>query len=388
MAEVSSKLKILQVTAALNEGGVERGTLEMAAFTIAQGAKSYVASNGGKLVSELERTGGKHFLLPLARRNPLSIIFCAFQLIKIIRNYEIDLVHARSRAPAWAALIACRLTKSRMLTTFHGTHKIQNKFKWFYNSVMVRGERVIAISEFLRDHIIDKYKVEDNRIDVAPRGFDPSEFNPDVYDEDHNEELKSSLGIKSEEKIISLPGRLTRLKGQVDFLKALARVKDLPWQALLIGGAGKKSAYESELKKLAKDLDIDERVHFLGSQSDIARYYAVSDLVVSASIVPEAFGRVAVEAQAMATPVIASAHGGSLETVQDGRTGWLYSPANIDEMSEKIRYFLTNEIDLKEVGTAGRAWVSENYTTEKMCQAEWGVYMSLLAPKCVDAFSA
>lgn len=381
MVRTESKLKILQVTAALNEGGVERGTLEMAAFTVAQGAESYVASNGGKLVPALEKCGGQHYLLPLASRTPWSIVTSALKLAKIIRNNNIDLVHARSRAPAWAALIACRLTNTRMVTTFHGAHKIQNRFKWFYNSVMVRGERVIAISEFMRDHIVENYKIAKSRIDVAPRGFDPLEFNPEAIDSSQKDELRQRLGMKKEEKIISLPGRLTRLKGQVCFIKALEKIKDIPWQALLIGGAEKKTAYKLELQQLVKELGLVDRVHFVGSQTNMAPFYAISDLVVSATIVPEAFGRVAVEAQAMAIPVIASAHGGSLETVKDGCTGWLYQPEDISQLSDLLRKVLTENVNLGKIGAAGRAAVLAKYTTENMCQAEWRGYLSVLALK-------
>ncbi|HEY5673711.1 MAG TPA: glycosyltransferase family 4 protein [Malonomonas sp.] len=370
-------MKILQVTAALNEGGVERGTLEMAAFIVAQGAKSYVASNGGKLVSLLEKSGGEHFLLPLAKRRPWAILGSALQLAKIIRQHEIDLVHARSRAPAWAALIACRITRTPMVTTFHGTHKIQNRLKWFYNSAMVRGERVIAISEFIRAHIIENYQVAPARIDLAPRGFDPEEFNPEDYDRQAVHEMKRKLELEAGVPVITLPGRLTRWKGQTLFLQALGELKDLPWQALLIGGAGKKVAYENELKTLAYHLGIADRVKFLGSRSDIAACYALSDIVVSASTEPEAFGRVAIEAQAMGKPIIASAHGGSLETVKDGLSGWLYSPLSSQDMAAKLRLALSADTDLPATGSAGRRWVVENYTVEQMCQAEWRAYAAV-----------
>lgn len=374
-----AKLKILQVTAALNEGGVERGTVEMAAFTVSQGAESYVASNGGKLVAELEASGGIHNRLPLDKRTPWHIAYCAWRLMQIIREKNIGLVHARSRAPAWAAFIACRLTDTKFITTFHGTHKIQNRFKWFYNSVMTRGERVIAISEFIKQHICDNYQVPEDCIDVAPRGFDPAIFDPVLYSDQDCQDLRQSLGIKPDELVVSLPGRLTRWKGQTIFLQALSEVKDLPWRALLIGGAGKKIAYQEELKRLITDLKISDRVIFLGSRSDIARCYAASDLIVSASIEPEAFGRVAIEAQAMGKPVIATAHGGALETVQDGVTGWYCQPSGID-LSEKLRHALDDPAQMKRLGTAGREWVQSKFTVEKMCAAEWAA--------CVKVFNS
>lgn len=370
--------KILQVTAALNEGGVERGTLEMAAFIAAQGGRSFVASHGGKLVPALENTGSKHFLLPLSKRWPGAILYAARQLAKIIQQYDIDLVHARSRAPAWAALLACRLTHTPLITTFHGTHKIQNRFKWFYNSVMVRGERVIAISEFIRRHIIDNYHVDAARIDVAPRGFDPHSFDPGTITEAKLAALRQSHRLAPGLPVILLPGRLTRWKGQPIFLRALAEISDIPWQALIVGGAGKKKAYEEELKQLTTQLGLDDRVVFAGSQSDMAHCYALSDMVVSSSTEPEAFGRVAVEAQAMGRPVIATAHGGALETIREGQTGLLYPPQDHHELARLLKQFLQQPKMAKTFGEAGRAWVNENYTIEKMCAAEWHAYHRLL----------
>lgn len=376
--EDSLKARILQVTGALQEGGVERGTLEMAAYIAFRGAESHVASSGGKLSSDLQKYGTVHHRLPLARRTPWAVFYSGVNLARIIRENNIDLVHARSRSPAWAALLACRLTNTRMVTTFHGTYRLQNRFKRFYNSVMVRGERVIAISEFIRKHIVNNYRVAVDRIDVAPRGFDPELYNPGLFSNQEKMALRSSLRIKPDEPIISMPGRLTRWKGQTVFLKALGEVQDLPWKALFIGGAGKKEAYLTELKKIAVDLGIEERVNFLGSQSNIVPFYAISDLVVSASTEPEAFGRIAIEAQAMAKPIIASAHGGSLETVRDGETGWLCEVGCANKLSESIRLALSPETDLKIMGQKGKNWVSGFFTLEQMCRKEWAAYEKIL----------
>ena len=371
-------MRILQVTAGLNEGGVERGTLEMAAFIISQGSESIVASNGGKLVAKLKQSGATHIQLPLMRRDPVSILINAIRLRHFIKSNQIDLVHARSRAPAWSAWLACRLGGAKMITTFHGTHKIQNRLKHFYNSSMVRGKRVIAISEFIKTHVIENYSVSESLIDIAPRGFDEGEFNPDEVVEQDGKTIRERLGLSDSDFIITLPGRLTRWKGQTVFLQALAQLKERSWQALIVGGAGEKKAYEQELKALAHSLGISDRVHFLGSQSKIAKFYATSDVVVSASIEPEAFGRVAVEAQAMKKPIIASAHGGSLETVQDGVTGWLYSPDSPTALAEKLLAAIENKSDLNAVGQRARQWVEHNYTINRMCNAEWSAYEKAL----------
>ncbi len=370
-------MRILQITAALEQGGVERGTVEMAAFIVSQGGQSFVASQGGRMVKELEEGGTRHFLLPLASRNPLTILYSAWQLRKIIRREKIDLLHARSRAPAWAAYFAGKMTGVKMVTTFHGTHRIQNSVKKWYNSVMVRGVRVIAISQFIKNHILQNYIANEDVIDVAPRGFNPTLFDPGLISAGQRQALKQQLGLAAGIAVVSLPGRLTRWKGQILFLEALAQIKDLKWQALLIGGGGTKTAYIKELKMRVEKLGIADRVLFVGSQEDIVPYYAISDLVVSASTEPEAFGRVAVEAQAMAKPIIASAHGGSLETVKDGETGWLFNNGDSADLADKLRIALSGDVDLTRVGISGRQWVAENYTIDKMCQGEWNAYLKV-----------
>ena len=371
-------MRILQVTAALEQGGVERGTVEMATYTIHKGETSIVASQGGRMVQELSAVGAHHVLLPLARRDPFSILYCAWRLRKLILEEKISLVHARSRAPAWASYLACRLTGTPFITTFHGTHKIQNCFKKIYNSSMVRGRRVIAISQFIRRHIADNYQVPDELIDIAPRGFDPIRFNPTEISLEEQLKLRADLGCSEDDVLVTLPGRLTRWKGQLLFIEALAEIKDLSWIALLVGGAGSKDAYLEELKEKAHKLGISERIVFCGNQHDIAPYYAISDLVVSASTEPEAFGRVAVEAQAMAKPVVASAHGGALETVKDGVTGWLFQNNNSEALARCLRDALSDKEELARKGLSARNWVLENYTIDRMCSAEWSSYEKVL----------
>ena len=371
-------MKILQVTAALEQGGVERGTVEMAAFIVRQGETSLVASQGGRMVDEVTSAGAQHISLPLARRNPFTILFCALKLRKLILKEKIDLVHARSRAPAWAGYIACRLTATPFVTTFHGTHKIQNGLKKLYNSAMVRGKRVIAISQFIRKHIIDNYQIPESRIDLAPRGFDLERFNSEHISFDQKSELRAQLGCRHEDILITLPGRLTRWKGQTVFIEALSRITDLSWKALIIGGPGKKYTYLDELKQLVQQKGLTDRVIFCGNQHEIAPYYAISDMIISAATEPEAFGRVAVEGQAMGKPVIASRHGGSLETVIDGQTGWLFKPGDPEDLADHLRYALSDCAQLATLGKNARTWVFANYTTERMCQAEWASYLKVL----------
>nr|WP_320051403.1 glycosyltransferase family 4 protein [uncultured Desulfuromonas sp.] len=371
-------MKVLQVTAALEQGGVERGTVEMANYLVGRGEDSWVASQGGRLVATLQAQGSRHMTLPLKQRTPWTILYCAVKLRRLILDENMTLVHARSRAPAWAAYLACRWTGVPFVTTFHGTHRIQNCFKKFYNSIMVRGQRVIAISQFIKEHVMKNYGVDESRIDVASRGYDPVIFHPDHVDAALVQVLRKELKLVDGIPVISLPGRLTRWKGQDLLLKALALIKDLRWQVVFVGGADKKSGYVRELRALAREFQIDDRVHFVGDQADIALYYALCDLVVSASTEPEAFGRVAVEAQAMGCPVVASAHGGSLETVKDGETGWLFTPGNAEDLAATLRRVLTGDVDLRAIGEQGRLWVVEHYTIDRMCRAEWDCYEKVL----------
>ncbi|SEA10442.1 Glycosyltransferase involved in cell wall bisynthesis [Desulfuromusa kysingii] len=371
-------MKILQVTAALEQGGVERGTVEMAAFIVSQGVESFVASQGGRLVAELESQGSSHFNLPLAQRNPVTLLLSALRLKKIILTENITLVHARSRAPAWAAYIACRLTGVPFVTTFHGTHRIQNCIKKSYNSVMTRGLRTIAISQFIKTHIMENYGISEQLIDIAPRGFDPQRISPDKVTADQLNLLKKQWQLDDGVPIIALPGRLTRWKGQTLFLDALAQIKELQWQALIIGGAGHKQAYLNELKEQAFSSGLSDRIVFTGDQANIVPFYALADIVVSASTEPEAFGRVAVEAQAMGKPIIASAHGGALETVRDGETGWLFKNNDAEDLADKLRLALATGTDLIRMGNVAQTFVENEYTVEKMCRAEWNCYQRVL----------
>ncbi len=371
-------LNVLQVTAALHEGGVERGTVEMSRFLVAQNCGSFVASAGGQMVPELLKDGGVHFQLPLKNRNPVSIIYSALRLVTVIQRNNIKLVHARSRAPAWAAFLAAKWTNTPFVTTFHGTHKIQNNLKKFYNSSMVRGERVIAISQFIKDHVVKHYGVDPQKVGIAHRGVDSRKFDPSALSQAEIDAMKKAWHVE-DKLVITLPGRLTRWKGQVPFIKALEELKGDPsWHALIVGGAGKKTAYKKELENLIEQLGLKTRVTLTGGQANIPPFYAMSDVIVSASSEPEAFGRVAIEAGAMKKPVIATAHGGSLETVQHEQTGLLVPVDDVETMAKMLRGFLKGDYNKGQMGEKAYAWVQNTFTVEKMCQAEWEAYHKIL----------
>ncbi|MAI07533.1 MAG: glycosyl transferase [Magnetococcales bacterium] len=374
-------LNILQVTAALHEGGVERGTVEMSRFLVNQGCGSFVASSGGQMVEELTREGGVHFNLPLVYRNPFSILYSAFKLKGYIQRNHIKLVHARSRAPAWAAYLAAKWTGTPFITTFHGAHKIQNKFKHFYNSSMVRGLRVVAISQFIKDHVIENYGIEAEKIDIACRGVDLKKFDVNQFSREDVEALKEKWGCEGK-FVITLPGRLTRWKGQLSFLKALKEIEsDDSWHALLVGGASKKKNYLEEVKAEIERLGLISRVTLTGGQKDIAPFYAMSDVIVCPSLQPEAFGRVPIEAGAMKKPIVAAGHGGALETVKDNETGVLFPVGDHVTMAKILLRFIKGDIKTTEMGKKGYEWVLNSFTLERMCEAEWSAYLKVLGEK-------
>lgn len=378
----SQPYRVLQVTAALHEGGVEQGTTDLACYLSQHGYNSWVASAGGSKVAELEAANIPHIQLPLTYRNPFIICYNAWNIWRLLRQQHFQLVHARSRAPAWASWLAYQLynltnpqTPVVFLTSWHGTHGHSTAFKRFYNGIMHRGKKVIAISTFIKQHILAHYPVPEAKITVIPRGADPKLFAPTAA---NTQALRQELGLDATTPVLLLVGRFTRWKGQLIALKALAQLTDLPWVLLLAGGADKKQTYRTQVAATIAEHNLTDRVHLLGSRTDTPALYSLANLALSTSTNPEAFGRVAVEAQMSGTPIIATAHGGSLETVQNGVTGWLIPPGDADALASCLRDALTQPEKLAKMGTAARNWAMGHYTTQQTCQAEEAVYRSLL----------
>lgn len=371
------KQAFLQVGAALDQGGVERGIVEMDAFLQQKGHITHIASAGGRLVAQLK---GCHHTLPLNKRTPWHIFYCALRLAQLIRQHNIKLVHARSRAPAWAAYIACRLTGTPFITTFHGTHSHGNRLKRWYNSVMLRGSRVIAISAFIKNHIIEVYDFPADNVDIAARGVDIHTFNPHEISSEDLENLRKTYGIEGRQKIFLLPGRLTRWKGQLLFLEALHILSTRTaegWLAIILGDA-KNQAYLHTLEQRLQQFNLSDRACLLPGQSNLSMWYQLADVVISASTHPEAFGRVAIEAQAMGKPVIATAHGGSLENIIPNETGVLVSPVNAAEMADALHSVVQSTEKWQQMGKKGYTFVRQNYTVESMCQKEYDTYTKVL----------
>lgn len=370
-------LTILQVLPALNEGGVEQSTIDMARYIVRQGGRSIVASSGGKRVGELGET--HHVTLPLGSKSPFALRRNAAALADLIASEQPDIVHVRSRAPAWSAWWACQrlgLTQ-RYITTYHGEYSAGTAAHRWYSGPMRRGQIIIANSEFIAAHLRAVHSVTPDRIIVAPRGVDARFLNAPV-DATTIAALRAELGADADTPILSLVGRLTRWKGQHVFLDALALIKDWPWIAVIAGSATSE-AYAAQLATQAQTLGIAARVRFLGPRRDVPTIYAASTLALTTSIEPEAFGRAAIEAMACGAPVIASAHGGSLETVIAGETGWLVPPGNPGAIANAVLRAFAQPGELSAMKVKARNHVSARFTVDHCCRAEALAYRRLLA---------
>ena len=370
---------VLQVLPALETGGVERGTVEMVAAITRAGGQALVASAGGRLASSVVRAGGRNILLPLVSRSPWRIWRNAGALEAVIRQENIDLVHARSRGPAWSAWLACQRTGAHFVTTYHGAYNENFPFKRRYNAIMARGEIVIAISNFIARLILDRHGIDPACIRIIPRGVDPTIFDPDAVTSERIIALARKWRLPDGRPTIMLPGRLTRWKGQGVLIAALAKMQRKDAVALLVGADQGRDKFTREMAALAESLGVADRVRMVGQCDDMPAAFKLSDVVVNASTDPEAFGRVVIEAQSMARPVIASNHGGAAETVAHEVTGWLVPPGDADALAAALDYVLNLTPDSRaELGAAARAEVARRYTTRAMQDATIAVYQDLL----------
>jgi len=376
---------ILQIIPALNAGGAERGCIDIAMAVAAAGGRSIVVSEGGRMVTRLENGDAEHLVMPMASKNPVVMLRNTRRLSQLIRETGAGLVHARSRAPAWSAIKAAHATGVPFITTFHGLYGGQNAAKLAYNRVMVEGEHVIAVSRFIADHIQSTYDISTDKITTIPRGINLDHFNPDNVSHIRKIQLLKAWGIEDHPKqIILMPGRMTRWKGQSDLIEVagILRKKRDDFLCVLPGDDVGHLGFRQEIETAIEAKNLGAHVLIPGHLNDISAAYALSDLVVSASIEPEAFGRVPVEAQAMRRPVIAYGHGGALETVVDGMTGFLVPPGDVKALAAGLDTLLELNLDARlQIGAQGRAHVEENYRLEDMCAATLGVYQRLLSPQ-------
>ncbi len=370
---------ILQVLPKLHQtGGVERGTLEIAKAIKQQGWGSFVASAGGELLPKLMHCGAEHVTLPLAAKDPFVMALNVLRLERIIRKHNISLVHARSRAPAWSAYFAAKRAGVPFMTTFHGVYGLEDRWKRKYNDVMVRGELVIAISEFIKAHMMENYGVPESRIRTIHRGVDLNIFSPENVSQQRLVELIKQWNIPEHLPIILFPGRITRWKGQDIFIKALAQLKDRDYFAVLVGDDTQHPAFKHEVVALIKAHGLESKVRLVGSSPYMAEAYKLAKIVVATSVEPEAFGRVVLEAQAMGKPVIATNHGGARETVKPGITGWLVEPGGVDALAKTIDYALTLDATQFEWMGAQAREQAKLFSSDVMCEKTMKVYREVL----------
>lgn len=381
---------VLQVLPSLatGGGGVERTTLDVAAAITASGAPAYVASSGGQQVNELDRHGVKHITLPLASKNPLVMRKNVQSLVEVIQQYGINIVHARSRAPAWSARVAARQTGCSFLTTFHGAYNygagIAGAWKKRYNSVMADGDLVIANSNFIADHLRTRYSVPEERIRVVPRGIDLNVFDPTKATVARVVDLATRWNLPDDASMVMLPGRLTSWKGQSLFIDALALLKERQGTerfnvvGLLVGSDQGRSAYRAKLEKQIKSRGLAGKVQILGHCPDMAAAYMLTDVVVSASTDPEAFGRVVAEAQAMGRPVVVSNHGGAAEQILADQTGWLFKPNDAEALANALATALALSVAQRaQLAETATKHVHGLYSKTGMCSATLDIYAEL-----------
>jgi glycosyltransferase involved in cell wall biosynthesis len=374
---------VLQVLPALGEqGGVERGTVDVAAAIVAAGGRALVASAGGPRVHGLARVRADHVTIPADSKNPLVIYRNSRRLAELIRRERVDLVHARSRAPAWSAFAAAERCGVPFVTTFHGTYGTGGPLKLRYNSIMARGERVIAISNFIADHVHTVYGVPMSRLRVIHRGADLDHFNPVNVSADRLITQATRWRLDDGFPLVLLPGRLTRWKGQGVLIEALAKLGRRDLRCIILGSDQGRSGYRRELEALVVARGLGGIVRLIGHADDLPAAYMLSDVVVSASTEPEAFGRVLVEAQALGRPVIGTDHGGSRETVLQGETGWLTPPGDADALAEAIDQAVSLTADQRlRVAESGIAHVRARFDKDAMCAKTLEVYHEVMGTR-------
>jgi len=370
------KKTILQVVPALISGGVERGTLEIAKKIVEAGNNSIVISAGGPLVAPLEKSGSKHIIMNVASKNPITIWYNARKISAIIRELNVDIVHARSRAPAWSCYMAAKSTGIRLITTFHGIYNFKSSIKKFYNSVMTEGHKVIAVSNFVKKHIIDNYKIDEKKIIVIHRGVNHNDFSQKNLTTKIITNFREKYKVPMDTPVILLPSRMTEWKGHMILIDALEKIKDLNFYCIMAGDLAKHPAYVTRIKDKIHQYKIKNRIQLFGNEPNMTALYGISDIVLSTSIEPEAFGRTIIEAQSMEKIVIATNIGGACETIEDGVTGFHIPPRDSDALAEKIAYCLSiiGSQESNDMTSKARKAATDNFSLDLMLKSTLSIY--------------
>ena len=383
---MSTKINVLQVIPKLGYGGAETGCFDIAHYLAEKECGSFIVTASGELLKFVKKEKVKIFRLPVHSKNPILIIINTLILSLIIIFFKISIVHARSRAPAWACYLACLLTNRIFVTTFHGTYNFKSKFKKFYNSVMLRAKLTIAGSNFIFNHINENYSEylsKEKKLRVIFRGINVDYYNQKNISILKQEKLKQEWELSSNKFIILMPGRLTYWKGQVKFIESLnILIEDYNFtnfEAIMLGSDQGRTVYKKKLINLVERYSLNKKIKFISHCKEMPLAYSLADVVVSASIEPEAFGRVAVEAQSMGKPIIASNIGGSKETILNKKSGFLYRFDDPRELAKSLNTViqLTQE-ELKIMGNEGRKNITKKFDVEIMCDTNLNEYKKLL----------
>ena len=384
---MKSKIKVLQVIPRLGYGGSETGCYDLAHYLVENNCSSYIVTSGGELLKYVNKKKVKVIRLPVHSKNPILMFFNSLILIFIILFFNISIVHARSRAPAWSCLLATKVTRRNFVTTFHGTYNFNGFMKKFYNSVMLRSDLIIAGSNFIFSHINENYSKYlinlKKKFLVIFRGINTDYFNSNAIKQLEENKLISLWNIDKNKKLILLPGRLTSWKGQEMFIEAINLVnKEIDpetFNVVILGNDQGRKIYKQKLLRLVEQHRLANQVKFIDNCKNMPVAYKISDLIVSSSIEPEAFGRVSIEAQSMEKPIIASNIGGSKETIINDKTGFLFEAGKPVSLSKKIIEVLQlDETTLKSLGNEGRKNVIKKFNIEKMCFSTYLEYKKLV----------
>jgi len=384
---MKKKIKVLQVIPWLGYGGAETGCYDLAHFLAEQNCESFIVTSGGELLKYVNKKKVKVFRLPVKSKNPILIILNSIIISLIILFYNINIVHARSRAPAWSCYFATKITFRKFVTTFHGTYNFKYKIKKFYNSVMVRSDLVIAGSNFIFSHINENYGnfflKQKRKLLVIFRGINTNYFNPQKILPIKLDKFSKENNIDRNKFIILLPGRLTYWKGQrvfVEAIKLLSEKNDIPsFEAIILGSDQGRTVYRKQLLVLVQQHRLNKVIKFINGCEEMPVAYGIANLVCSCSVEPEAFGRVSVEAQSMQLPIIASDIGGSKETIIKDKTGYLFKNKDPNDLANLITMVMQKDYNsLKSVGFEGRKNVLKRFDVDKMCQTTFTEYKKLI----------
>ena len=388
----------MQIIPDLDTGGAELSAIEISGAITVAGGRSIVLSRGGRLEGDLAAAGGQLIRFPAATKNPVRILANALEIARLVKEQGADLIHARSRAPAWSALIAAKRAGVPFVTTYHGAYNEKGPVKRLYNSVMARSDLIIANSHYTAKLVEDRYGTRGERLRVIHRGVDMERFDPAAISEERVKSLRRAWGLREDERAVLHPARLTSWKGQATVIAAAQRLKAASRLGgsvvILAGDAQGRDSYASALKAQIAEAGLEEHVRLVGHVSDMPAAFAASSAAIVASVEPEAFGRTATEAQAMGCPVIATNIGAPPETVlaepavsASDATGWLVPPGDGDALARALTQLLELSDDhICNMAKRARARVAEQFSLDAMKTKTLAVYDELLQSQLKQSF--